>query len=75
MVGVSVVALHMTSGSRRRTVTDKQGAFTLPQLLLGGPYALQVTQPGYRPCVTANLFISDDKTVNIDYKLLAKAKR
>ena len=75
VAGASVVAMHMTSGIRRRTVTDKQGAFALPQLVLGGPYALQVMQPGYRPRVTANLFINDNKPVNIDCTLLAKEKR
>ena len=69
--GVSVVALHLPSGIRRRVITDDKGAFGLAQLLAGGPYALQVTQPGYRPRVTANLFVSAGKPVSINYTLVA----
>ena len=68
--GVSVVALHLPSGIRRRITTDSNGAFSLPQLLLGGPYAVQVTQPGFRPRVTTNLFVSAGKPIVIDYTLL-----
>ena len=68
--GVSVVALHLPTGIRRRITTDNNGAFSLPQLLLGGPYALQITQPGFRPRVTTNLFVSADKPITIDYTLV-----
>ena len=68
--GVSVVALHLPSGIRRRITTDNNGAFDLPQLLLGGPYALQVTQPGFRPRVTTNLFVTAEKPITIDYVLV-----
>ncbi|WP_201983666.1 TonB-dependent receptor [Hymenobacter rubidus] len=68
--GVSVVAIHLPSGIRRRITTDENGAFSLPQLLLGGPYALQVTQPGFRPRVTTNLFLSANKTITIDFVLV-----
>ena len=71
LASVSVMALHLPSGIRRRTTTDGNGAFSLPMLLAGGPYAVQITQPGYRPRVTANLFVNANKTVTINYTLMA----
>ena len=70
LYGVAVVAIHLPSGIRRRITTDNNGAFSLPQLLPGGPYALQVTQPGFRSRVTTNLFVSTGQPITLNYELV-----
>lgn len=58
LTGVSVTALHLPTGIRRVTTTDSQGAFAINTLLTGGPYALQISQPGFRSQVLNNVFLT-----------------
>lgn len=39
--GVSVVAIHQPSGTKYATATDKNGHYYLPNLRIGGPYAVE----------------------------------
>lgn len=57
----TVVAIHLPTGIRRTTTTDDQGAFTIPAMLAGGPYTIQIAQSGYRTQLLTNVFLVADK--------------
>jgi hypothetical protein len=44
VVGATVVAIHMRTGT-----TDAFGNFSIPDMLPGGPFTVQIVQPGFRP--------------------------
>lgn len=66
---VEVTALHLPTGIRHSTTTDGEGAFTLNNLLAGGPYALQLSRAGFRPQLINNLFLAADKPLQLDLML------
>ncbi|MBF9142837.1 TonB-dependent receptor [Hymenobacter properus] len=68
--GVTVAVLHLPTGIRRATTTDAQGHFMMSQLLTGGPYALQISQPGYRSQVINNVFLKGETPANFALELV-----
>lgn len=52
VVGATVVATDVNSGTRSSTTTGSDGAFSLPGLRAGGPYTVDVTSPEGNTSVT-----------------------
>jgi len=70
LVGAYVASLHLPTGLRRVVATDEQGHFETKGLLTGGPYALQITQPGFRPQVLNNVFLKGTEPMQLNLALL-----
>ena len=68
--GTSIVVLHLPTGIRRTALADAQGQFDLQGLIPGGPYIVQVTQPGYRSQVLTNVFIKAEQPASFAFKLV-----
>ncbi|HYH13869.1 MAG TPA: carboxypeptidase regulatory-like domain-containing protein, partial [Flavisolibacter sp.] len=47
--GATVTAIHQPTGTTYTTTSRTNGAFTLPNLQVGGPYQITVTYTGYEP--------------------------
>ncbi|GAB2948621.1 TonB-dependent receptor [Hymenobacter coalescens] len=71
IVGATVVAIHMPTGIRRTGTTDAFGQFSIPDMLPGGPFTLQILQPGFRTQVVTNVFLTADKPTQLDFALAA----
>lgn len=69
LTGASVTAIHLPTGVRRVVATDGLGTFSMADLVAGGPYTVQVTQPGFRPQLLTNVFLVADKPVKLDLTL------
>ena len=70
VAGATMMALHLPTGIRRVTTTDLQGQFNLNTLLAGGPYVLQITQPGFRSQIVNSVFLKAGQPVNLTFNLL-----
>ncbi|QHJ08668.1 TonB-dependent receptor [Hymenobacter busanensis] len=70
VASATVVAIHMPTGIRRTSVAGPDGSFTMPDVLSGGPFTLQVLQPGFRPQVVTNVFFASDKPTVLDFTLV-----
>ena len=46
--GVTVVAVHVPTGTTYETVSDAQGSFAIPNVRVGGPYTVTATLAGFR---------------------------
>ena len=68
----TVTAIHLPTGIRTVQTSDEQGAFRFAALAAGGPYALQVVRPHYRPQVLNNVFLQVGKSSKISLTLLAE---
>ncbi|WP_262920636.1 TonB-dependent receptor [Hymenobacter sp. 5516J-16] len=69
VAGAAVTAIHLPTGLRRAAATDSAGIFSIPDALVGGPFAVQVTQPSFRTQVITNVFLSADKAVQLSIAL------
>lgn len=70
LIGASVVALHLPTGIRRTGLTDFQGEFELNTLLTGGPYALQIVQPGFRSQVVNDVYLKPGQRTKLTLTLV-----
>ena len=70
LAGVTLAALHLPTGIRRVTTTDPQGCIDLSMMLTGGPYILQITQPGFRSQLINNVFLKARQPVNLTISLV-----
>ncbi|OON65816.1 hypothetical protein B0919_23285 [Hymenobacter sp. CRA2] len=66
----AVTVVHQPSGLRRAVLTDARGEFAFAELMAGGPYIIQVSQPGYKPQLAENVFLSPEKPSNLAFTLL-----
>ncbi|WP_071595199.1 TonB-dependent receptor [Hymenobacter aerophilus] len=62
LANVSITAIHIPTGVRRTARTDEQGRFSINTMLVGGPYAVQISQEGYRTQLLTNVFLEGGKT-------------
>ncbi|WP_345115966.1 TonB-dependent receptor [Hymenobacter algoricola] len=67
--GATVAAIHLPTGLRRSTSSTSTGSFTMADLLVGGPYTLQVVQPGYRTLLVTNVFLAAGKEAQFSFSL------
>ena len=68
--GATLTALHLPTGIRRVVTTDLQGQFDLNTLLSGGPYVLQITQPGFRSQVINDVFLKAGQPATLTFTLV-----
>lgn len=55
--GASVVAIHTPSGTRYSTAANVQGKYTILNMRVGGPYAVEVTYIGYEAKKINDVFL------------------
>ena len=55
VIGATVVATHVPSGTTYGTVTNLEGRYNLNGMRVGGPYSVEVTYIGYGKSVAENL--------------------
>ena len=74
LIGVTVVATHVPTGSKRGTATEADGRFTIPNLAPGGPYTVTVTYVGYKEQVINNVFLTLGNTTRLNFELAGEAQ-
>src|SRR5206468_8660467 len=73
LANVTIVATHVPSGTQYRALSRGSGAFTLPNVRVGGPYTLKTTLLGFEPGTRENLFVALGETQRVDFKLARAA--
>ena len=71
LVGASVTATHVPTGTTYKTVTNKTGAFVFPAVRVGGPFTIVVSYVGYKTNQVADVNTNLGVASNIDFVLLA----
>jgi len=74
LIGVTVVATHQPTGTKRGTATEVDGGFNIPNLAPGGPYEVQVSYVGYKPQTVGGVYLTLGNTTRLNLVLAAEAQ-
>lgn len=66
LIGASIVAVHVPSGTRYAAITDVNGAYFLPSVRVGGPYKITATYVGYKENIEDNVYASLGTTATVN---------
>jgi carboxypeptidase family protein len=73
LVDANVVALHLPSGTQYRAVARSGGAYTIPNMRVGGPYRITAAFVGYEPKREEDVFLSLGQNRRLDFSLIRQA--
>lgn len=73
LAGASIEALHEPSGSVYRSVSGKNGVFTIPSLRVGGPYKLTITFIGFKKEEITDIYVQLGEATKINTALSTEA--
>jgi len=69
LVGATVIATHLPSGTRYGAVTQVDGRYTILGMRVGGPYRVTATYVGYKTQSIDNIFLSLGSAGSANFKL------
>lgn len=69
----TVVAVHVPTGTRYRAIVRQGGAYTLPNLRVGGPYRVTTTYIGTVPKTREDVFLNLGEAFRLDFQLERRA--
>ena len=58
LIGASIVATHLPTGTKYATSSRGGGVFTIPNMRVGGPYLIEITFVGYESGKYENIFLN-----------------
>jgi hypothetical protein len=73
LAGATVTAIHDPSGTQYRATVRSGGAFTIPNMRVGGPYRVTVAMIGFRPQTEENVFLTLGQSHRLDFRMEPQA--
>lgn len=74
LIGVTVVATNLPTGTKRGTGTEPDGRFTIPNLAPGGPYEVTVTYVGFKPQTVGGVYLTLGNTTKLNFVMATEAQ-
>ena len=74
LIGVTVVALHQPTGTKRGTATELDGGFNIPNLAPGGPYEVTVSYVGFKAQTIGGVYLTLGNTTRLNVNLAAESQ-
>ena len=75
VIGATIEAVHVPSGTRYKAVTNIDGMFTINGMRVGGPYEVKISYIGYKTKVVKNVTLQLGETYNLKETLDEDAKQ
>ncbi|MBK8922291.1 MAG: TonB-dependent receptor [Saprospirales bacterium] len=69
LIGATVVATHVPSGTRYGTATNTAGRYTLPAVRVGGPFSVTVSYTGFEAQTLENIYTNLGVSTNLNFQL------
>ncbi|MDX2133576.1 MAG: carboxypeptidase regulatory-like domain-containing protein [Saprospiraceae bacterium] len=69
LIGATVKAVHVPSGTVYGSATNTEGYFRIPYMKVGGPYTVTVAYTGYQEYVQENVYLTLGQSVTMNMKL------
>jgi hypothetical protein len=73
LAGATVTAVHDPSATQYRATVRSGGAYTIPNMRVGGPYRITATMIGFRPQTEENVFLSLGQSHRFDFRMEPQA--
>jgi carboxypeptidase family protein len=73
LAGATVTATHDPSATQYRATVRSGGAFTIPNMRVGGPYRVTVTMIGFRPETEQDVYLSLGQSHRLDFRMRPQA--
>ncbi|HEX7025476.1 MAG TPA: carboxypeptidase-like regulatory domain-containing protein, partial [Gemmatimonadales bacterium] len=70
-----ILAEHLPSGTQYRAVIRSGGAYSIPNMRVGGPYRVTASAIGFTPSVEENIFLSLGQTFRLDFRMVRQVVR
>ncbi|TNE62697.1 MAG: hypothetical protein EP344_04805, partial [Bacteroidetes bacterium] len=74
LVGATIVATHVPSGTRYGTSTNDAGRYIMPAVRVGGPYTIVVTYTGFERQESNNIYLSLGQSFRHDVNMSENAQ-
>lgn len=71
--GAVVTAVHTPSGTKYYSISNLEGRYLIPNMRVGGPYAVSTSFMGYSVSNVDGVSLSLGVTSNIDFKLISES--
>lgn len=70
VIGATITAVHVPSGTRYNAVTNDKGRYVIQGMRVGGPYTISISYIGYKDDVRNNisLILGEATAINADLK-------
>ena len=65
----NILAVHVPSGTSYRGLTRSGGAFSIPNMRVGGPYRISIRAIGFEPKDQEDVFLNLGQNLRIDFTL------
>ncbi len=69
LIGATVKATHVPSGTIYGIVTQENGRYSIPNMRVGGPYKIEASYVGYAANAQENIFLSLGQKLTLDFNM------
>jgi Carboxypeptidase regulatory-like domain len=69
LIGATVIATHVPSGTRYGSATNAVGRYILPAVRVGGPFTIVVSYTGYDPQTQEGIFTNLGTASNVNFQM------
>ena len=66
LIGATVVAIHVPTGTQFGGISDGEGFFRLPNMDVGGPYTVKVSYIGFEAWTTEGIYLTLGQTFKLN---------
>ncbi|MEO1257562.1 MAG: TonB-dependent receptor [Bacteroidota bacterium] len=73
LIGASIIAVHLPSGTQYGTVSDIDGSYRIPGMRIGGPYKITVTYTGFAESIQEDVYLRLGERQNFDFDMTESA--
>ncbi len=70
LAGTVVEAIHVPTGTKYKTVANKNGVYVLPAVRVGGPYVIHASFVGFKKSEETDVNAQLGVTTNVDFALV-----
>jgi len=74
LIGATIVATHMPSGTEYGITTRVDGDYTLPNMRVGGPYSVVASYVGFKSETVTDIYLKLGQKVTLEFTLETEAQ-
>ena len=72
LAGATITVIHLPTGTKAGTISNKNGRFSLQGLRVGGPFSVTATMIGFAKDEKTGVFLALDQNLSIEFVMSEK---